>query len=376
MARIVIVYNTERFGVAKPVEMARIQLLETARSLARLGHDVDFATSEIAFELRRRPVGMGERLRRVPLSRVRWADYDVVETNFHQGWEALAKYGGTNHPFIIAKLGSVVGASDMAGIYYYGRMREQMFETQHAIHSRARYITLLSRPAQTLWTDSFGDRDGHLLVPGGVASEIPPRGRDPFPPRTGIRVLFSGNVYTTRSQPEANRVLCEKLNALGERLASHGRVFVAGFGDTRRLDARFVTTFGPRPYADSWQQMLHADVGIVVSAGSFMHNNESSKIYHYLRAGLPTVSEAGFPNDHVIDESRLGFVVPSDDMDIMAARILEAARATWDREAGIRYILANHTWERRMETYRSVLDSHFPNAIEAGAGTERVRTPR
>jgi hypothetical protein len=372
MARIVIVYNTQRFGIATPVDMARIQLFETAKSLSRMGHDVDIATSEIAFQLGRRRVVMADRLRRVPLSRVRWRDYDVVETNFHQGWEALAKYGGSDHPFIVSKLGSVVGASDMPGVYYYGRIREQMYETQRAIHAGARYITLLSRAAQLLWTESLGARDGHLLMPGGVASEIPARGPDPFPARTGFRVLFSGNVYTARSQPEANRVICEKLNALGQRLAPYGRVFFAGPGDTRQLDSRFVTLLGATPYEASWQHMLHADVGIVVSAGAFMHNNESSKIYHYLRAGLPIVSEAGFPNDGVVHESGLGFVVPSDDMDTMAARVLDAARATWNREAAQRYVVANHSWERRMEVYRAILDHHFPTPAVAAYGSVRL----
>ena len=362
MARIVLVYNTERTGIAEPVDMARIQLVETARILARLGHEVDIATAELALQLGRRPAVMAERLRRVPLSRVRWNDYDVIETNFHQGWETLSRYRGIAHPFIIAKLGSVVGAEDMAGIYYYGRDRERMFETQRVIHAGARYVTLLSRPAQELWTQSFGARDGHLLVPGAAATEMPSRGPDPFPRRegTGLRVLFSGNIYD--SQPAANRVLCDKLNALGHRLAPHGRVFFAGPGHAGRLDKRVVTNLGVVPYRASWQHMLHADVGVVVSAGAFMHNNESTKIYHYLRAGLPTVSESGFPNDHVVRESGLGFVVPSDDMDEMAARVLEAARADWDRAAAVRYILENHTWELRVRIYHDLIERHFPRS--------------
>ena len=192
MARIVVVYNTEHLRVATPVDMARIQIVETARALAALGHGVDIATAELRFLARRRPIVMERGVRRVPLTRVRWSDYDAVETNFHQGWETLERYGGTSHPFVIAKLGSVVGAEDMAGIYYYGRDRERMFETQRAIHERARFITLLSGAAQQLWAATFGPREGHLLVPG-AAAEIPAVGGDPFPPRDGgMRVLFSG----------------------------------------------------------------------------------------------------------------------------------------------------------------------------------------
>jgi hypothetical protein len=354
VARIVIVYNTERLGVAKPVEMARIQLNETAGALARLGHDVDIATAELRPTLLHRPIKMADRLRRVALSRVRWRDYDVVETNFHQGWETLARYRGTDHPFIIAKLGSVVGATDMAGIYYYGRQREQMFETQRAIHRGARCITLLTRPAQELWTRSLGSRSGHLLVPGAAPAVIPPVGADPYPARRGTRVLFSGNIYH-HSQPEANRVLVDKLNTLGRLLAPDTQLFFAGPGAVDRLDRQHVTSLGAVPYTASWQHLFHADVGVVVSAGEFMHNNESTKIYHYLRAGLPTVSESGFPNDHVVRESGLGIVTPSGDLEAMAARVREAARATWDRQSAATYILGHHTWDQRARIYDEVI---------------------
>jgi glycosyltransferase involved in cell wall biosynthesis len=106
--------------------------------------------------------------------------------------------------------------------------------------------------------------------------------------------------------------------------------------------------------------MHHADVGVVVAAGDFSHNNESTKIYHYLRAGLPVVSESGFPNDAVVSESRLGFVVANGDQEAMAEKVIEATRREWDRDAAMRYILANHTWERRVETYAEIFARHFP----------------
>ena len=93
-----------------------------------------------------------------------------------------------------------------------------------------------------------------------------------------------------------------------------------GPGDASRLDARFVTNLGSCLYEESWNYLQHAAVGVVVSAGPFMHNNESTKIYHYLRVGLPVVSEEGFPNDYVVRESGLGSVVPSDDMDRQGAK--------------------------------------------------------
>jgi hypothetical protein len=101
--------------------------------------------------------------------------------------------------------------------------------------------------------------------------------------------------------------------------------------------------------------MQHAAVGLVVSAGPFMHNNESTKIYHYLRAGLPVVSESGFPNDHVVRESGLGHVVPEGKIKELAGMVISAARAHWDREGAVRYVRANHTWDVRAKVYEGVI---------------------
>jgi hypothetical protein len=301
---------------------------------------------------------MTDRLRRVPLSRVSWHDYDVVKSLFHQGFETLERFGGAAHPFIIAKLGSVVGARDLPGIYFYGRQREKMFETQRRIHRTARFVTLLSPPARDLWVETHGPREGLLMVPGAAERQLPPPGQDPYPPKKGIRCVFSGNFY--QSQVEANRSLVQKLNTLGRHLSGHGRVFVVGPGDASDLDPRYVTYLGAVHYEKSWDYLRFADVGVVVSAGPFMHNNESTKIYHYLRAGLPMVTESGFPNEHVAVESGLAEVVRAGAIGEMAAQVRRLAAEPRDRDRAVSYILGRHTWEHRVETYGEVLRRHFP----------------
>src|SRR5262245_60701114 len=119
MARIVTVYRMWdwRFQLA---EMGNIRWFKISHALAQLGHQVDIATDEPRWRLSRRPCAMAFNLRRVPLKRVNWASYEVVKTLFHKGFETLEHYGGHRHPFIISKLGSVVGKRDMEGIYFYG----------------------------------------------------------------------------------------------------------------------------------------------------------------------------------------------------------------------------------------------------------------
>lgn len=360
MARIVTVYRDSR-GVFQPVEMGAIRWLKISEALARCGHSVDMAMNEtFPPEMERAIAASGMRLRAIPLRDVRWSEYDVVKTLFDLGFQTLEAYGGAGHPFIISKLGSVVDARDREGIYFYGAYREELYATQQRINACSRYVTVLSEGARELWKELFGPKPNVLLVPGAADRDIPALGEDPYPPAEGSRVLFAGNVYTRDCQPEANDVLVAKLNQLGELLRGRGhRLYMIGVGDVSRLDPANVTYLGFVPHGEAWNFFGHAHVGIVVSAGSFMHNNESTKIYHYLRAGLPVVSESGFPNDDVVRRAGLGFVVNSGDMPGMAQRIDEAAHAPWDRVTAANYIRDNHTWDTRAGVYDRLLKQIF-----------------
>jgi glycosyltransferase involved in cell wall biosynthesis len=328
--------------------MGAIRWLRISQALARRGHSVDMAMNETL------PPGTG--LRAVPLSEVRWEDYDVVKTLFDLGFQTLEKHGGAGHPFIISKLGSVVDAHDREGIYFYGAYREELFATQERINRASRYVTLLSKGAIDLWTELYGEKANVILVPGAADRDLPPRRNDPFPETGGKRILFAGNVYTRDHQAEANETLVAKLNELGALLRESGcRVYMIGPGDVSRIDPACVTYLGAVQHDEAWNFIGHADVGIVVSAGAFMQNNESTKIYHYLRAGLPVVSESGFPNDDVVLQSGLGCVVRSGDMAGMARCIEEAARKTWDRGPAMRFIIDNHTWDVRAGIYDRLL---------------------
>jgi hypothetical protein len=355
MARIVTVFSPSRRPL-QLVEMSYIRWVKMSEALARLGHEVHLASNAFRWWPGARREVVQDGVRMVPLNRVRWSDYDVVKTLFHDGFTTLAERGGGKHPFIIAKLGSVVGPEDMPGIYFYGRMRERLYDTQRAIEAAARYVTVLSPQAAELWQQCHGRHENVLLVPGAVDAVIPERGADPYPADGRPRVLFAGNIYRLQDQPEANRVLAGKLNALGNHLAARGlRLYFLGTGNTRALDRSVVTHLGQASYEASWDYLRFANVGIVVAAGPFMHNNESTKIYHYLRAGLPVISEAGFPNDHVVTESGLGEVVPNGDMEFMAGRIDAAAGGEWDRDAAMKYVLGNHTWDCRAAIYDQVI---------------------
>lgn len=359
MAKIVTVYTNWKKDFV-PTDMSYIRWLKISQALAQRGHQVDIATNEKAYsplwKLKRSSISMSKNLRRIPLAGIRWGDYDVVKTLFDWGFETLEEYGGANHPFIISKLGSVVGPTDMDGIYFYGEVRKRLYSTQERINRTSKYITVLSRPAKELWENCFGPKQNILLVPGAVDRIIPGPSKDPYPKDGRSRCIFAGHVYIPQAQGEANAVIVKKLNRLGELLAGRGiRLYMIGSGDISKLDPKWVTYCGVVPYSDTWNYLYFANVGLVVSAGPHMHNNESSKIYHYLRAGLPVVSEQGFPNDYLIEESRLGFSCESGDLELLAERIEEATHRKWDRDPAIQYILNHHTWDARVEPYDKLI---------------------
>jgi glycosyltransferase involved in cell wall biosynthesis len=362
MARIVTVY-TGWYAPIRLVDMSFIRWFKISEALARRGHQVDIATNEMApfrWWRRRHPLSNQPNLRTISLRRVRWEDYDVVKTLFHVGFETLRKFGGVTHPFIISKLGSVVGSKDLDGIPFYGETRKRMLELQEKISYASRYVTVLSAPAKHLWQECYGDQGNVLLVPGGVDADIPSPGKNPFPDSVSPRCIFAGNIYSQRSQPGANAILKSKLNQLGKSVTQFGiRLYFLGVGDSRGLDKRYITCLGHVPYEQSWGYLQYSDVGVVVAADAFMHNNESTKIYHYLRAGLPTVSEKGFPNDNVVTEAKLGFVVENGNPALMAEKIRSAVATKWNTQRAVDYIIKNHTWDQRVEVYHDLISSQL-----------------
>jgi hypothetical protein len=354
VSRIVTVYVGDRRPFV-PADMSYIRWGAMSAALARSGHEVDVATAEPGVR-RFLPIRMAPRLRRVPLSGVRWERYDVVKTEFHAGFETLERHGGAEHPRIVSNLGSVVGPVDADGVYFTGARRAALFAVQERIAARSRWVTVLTAPSLARWRADFGEAGAAFLVPGAADDVVPAPGPDPYPADGTIRCLFAGNVYDPVSQAEAHATLVAKIDALGRLLAARGaRLWTMGTGDTRALDRRTVSVLGPVPYERSWDRLHHSDVGLVLALGPHPNENESTKIYHYLRVGLPTVCEAGFPNQDLVREVGLGHVVPNGDLDALADAVVATARATWDRTRAIETILARHTWMHRARLYDAVL---------------------
>ncbi len=352
--RIATVYKQTPVERSEIRSMDLVHWLRFSEGLADLGFSVDMIVEARDALGSPRPT-----LRYVPPSRVDWTAYQVVKTLYPVGFRALCETGGDRHPFISAVLASVVGPTDdTPGVHFFGEERRVRWEVHEAIHRRARYVTLHTEASRALWQTEFGSDPPVLLVPTAADREIPAPGRNPFPASASKNAVYIGNIYA-RFQREVNLLWQRRLNALGARLADRGiRLHFVGLGRTDHLDPRVVTNVGSLPHEAIWDYQYFADVGIVLAQGP-VQNNESSKLYNYLRVGLPVVTEAPVPNNFVVTESGLGMIAPYGDDAAMAEMIETAASRRWDRQAAQEYILAHHTWDRRMSVYERVLAAEF-----------------
>jgi hypothetical protein len=349
-----------------------IRFFRMSDALARLGHTVDIIVNR-----RPDPISVGRRLREVPFRRARWDRYDLIKTFFHTGFESLLAEGGGDHPFILSKLGSVVGREQTPGVHFFGRVREQLFETQTKISRRSRWVTVLTKASAELWTREHGTGPALLEVPTGVEVTIPPPGPNPYRSIgiTGGVAIFAGNLYSRATQPEVNRIWQDRLNLLGHALRRRGLHLVAmGTGETDFLDPTAVIHVGPIDVSAFWDWQRYAGVGVVLAQGP-IQDNESSKIYYYLRAGLPVVCERPVPNACLIEQTGHGRVVDHGDVEGLAEAAATLSAHPPPTDGLVEYIIENHSWDVRAAMYRPILAEVQARQTRPWSGGRGQRAP-
>jgi hypothetical protein len=331
--------------------MDGIRFCRMSEAFARRGYEVDIILERI-----KQPKLIEPRLREVPVKDVRWDDYDVVKTFFHAGFESLRALGGGDHPFIVSKLGSVVGHAQTEGVYFFGSTRERLFETQTEIAKRSRVVTVLTNRSAALWWKEHGYRTPLWQVPTGVDASIPILGPNPYLAMGIVEpvAIYAGGIYHDSDQPEVNDLWQDRLNRVGARLRHYGiRLVVVGTGKTDQLDPDAVRHVGPVVGSTFWDWQRYARVGLVLAQGP-VQDNESSKMYYYLRTGLPVVCERPVPNATLIETTAMGAIVDYDDVEGLAE---SAARLAFSppRVDGIgEYMLRHHSWDVRARLYDAI----------------------
>ncbi len=327
-----------------------------AQGLAARGHSVDLIAGTQGC-----PRRLAVHLRSVPYTEAHWHRYDAILTFFDRGFTNLMDYGGVPHPRIISNLGSVVGASDgVPGVYFYGERRKWLYSVQERIAAEARFINVLTEPSRELFVRQHGRAEDVVVIPQGVDRRIPKPRHNPVGSLEDRTVVYVGSIYGIR-QKEMNLVWQHRLNSLGRELRKFKlRLCLIGPGDTELLDPEAVVCLGPIDHNKVWDYQYFAAAGLVLAQGAVQHN-ESTKLYHYLRAGLPVVSEEPVPNNHVLEQAGLGFVSPYGDDRRLAELLSDAASRRWNRKQAMRHLKHHHSWDLRIPRIEALC--HGENAL-------------
>ena len=324
--------------------MDTIRWLELSRDLSELGHEVDMIT-EWGEERT-----ISARLHVRHIRRVRWDDYDVIKTTHHTDICAIPE-----HPFLICRIGRVVDETQPARVASH---REELLEAQAIAARKAKWISLMSEDNLACWQERYPAGAPGVIVPNGCPSTIPEIGPSPY--RTcGKRALYLGSLTSSRFVEILN-TLGRILKDFGVEVHHVGRTQLDLYGETgEQLDPEHVISHGPVMEPDSWNYLFHANVGLMIARGMCTFDNEISKVYYYLRAGVPTITEELISTNNVVQETGWGEIVKYGDVASMASAVVRWLDAPRERRLAIgQRVAEKHSWRNRA----AILHQLFPEA--------------
>ncbi|MEE9295817.1 MAG: hypothetical protein V3W34_12770 [Phycisphaerae bacterium] len=338
----------------KRAGMDLIRWTEMGRQLATSGWDVHLVTDQPAgvHDLQGLPV--------VDAAVASWEQYDAVKVCYQHSIDLVPP-----HPCIVVRMCRVADDERPARD---GIRRAEMLRQQQRISEIAHYVAFNDQENVRRWRAAYGDKQQALIVPTGCPESIPEVGHNPYKPGRSV-VLFCGSLTAPRFVSILNSV-SEALRSVAPDVDVHflgrNRLHVYGASD-QVLDSDLITIHPSVDVEESWQYMLHADVGLALAPSPDAFECELAKIYYYLRAGLPVVTESNVLNGSLIAETGHGGVARYDDVGDLADKIIAALRLAPRSSRVMRYMAATHTWRQRADVY--------VNALNSRAQTERDGEP-
>lgn len=308
----------------------------------RLGHEVHVTTTG--------KLGpTAERLERVGYD-VDFGRYDGIILNGREAWEELERRGRADdlraHGNVVA---FVCAPHDIVGATRYAHTVG--LHSRQAVEACAAFRTPDGQPL-----------GNPVFVRWGV-TEMPADLPDPWAGRPhGLpRVVFAGAVYPSYL-PTLRALAAEvELWLAGVLIQGSQDTVVGGFTRPERNellgpDVHWLSdVFGPAPGTDGaphgpvaygpnlFSALLHADAGLSLCL-SYGRTSIACKVYDYLGAGLPVVSEGGDPTDWDLTGTGAGWLVQPGNIDVMASAVRSCMGAPLDRKVLRERALRLGTW--------------------------------
>lgn len=320
--------------------MDTIRWLELSRALTEKGYEVDMITEE------GKNTDLSGCLRVRHISCVQWQVYDAIKTTHHTD-----AFSVPDHPFLVCRIGRIVDETHPLRVHSH---RQDLLDAQDLIASRARRVVLMCEENLKRWRAAYPKGPKGIVVPNGCPMETPKISSSPYRGNRK-RALYLGSLTSSRFVRMLN-ALGKALRKCGIELHHLGRNQLDLYGETgERLDPAYVMSHHPVLEPQSWSYLFHADVGLMFARGRHIFDNEISKVYYYLRAGVPTVSEELISTNSLIYETGWGEVVEYGDISAMAEAVKAWVEAPRSKRSEVGEMVAKrHSWENRAEILNQV----------------------
>ncbi|MGC8906002.1 MAG: hypothetical protein ACP5M0_00995 [Desulfomonilaceae bacterium] len=274
--------------------------------------------------------------------------YTVVKTCYHQSIKLVQDYAGPVVSRIVRVVDEELPHRDEA-------LRRELLACQALIHERAHGIIFNNTLNVERWRRFYGGPRDAEIIPTGCPSSIPRNAANPF--RGGKpAALFLGSLAAPR--------MAHVLNYLAQELKDECEVHVIGANKTALYGAEkelplheSIVRHGELPEPDIWKYIEHASVGLALATGPHAFDNDLSKMFHYLRGGLPVLSEDTVYTNYLLQETSYGEIAPFDNLDALRQGLRKLLRnpPPGPKEAVMEYMARRHSWEERVERLLSLL---------------------
>jgi hypothetical protein len=289
--------------------------------------------------------------------------YDVVKTCYHFSIRLLGKYGGPVVSRIVRVVDDRLPERDLG-------QRDELLRCQDIISRRAGALVMNNRENEDRWRALYGPHLPVTLIPSGCPVQIPPPRSNPFAPGEKA-MLFLGSV----AAPRMVRLMNEASRLLRGRCSLHlvgvnkAKLYGGGANDLLSPD---IVEHGEMAEERTWDFIRSAHVGLALAAGPETFDNDLSKIYGYLRGGLPVLSEEGVLNNWMVLKSGLGRIFGYGAPEDLAAQAFELLEhpPVYNRKATMEWMAREHSWDNRVENLGKLL-VETANAVNKVMGLDQ-----
>jgi predicted deacetylase/glycosyltransferase involved in cell wall biosynthesis len=321
--------------------MDMIRWVSLGRALRGFGVEVDLVTD--------RPDGVGA-IADVPVvasAAADWDAYDLVKVCYQPSLRIVPPHRST-----LVRMCRVV---DQVYPTRDDGHREELLRLQEETARRARWVAFNDATNEQRWCERYGYRQATVRTPTGCPDTIPEPGPNPYPPGPPV-LLHCGSLTSPRLADAIERLAeATRRSGLAVRIAHLGRNRLHVYGAAGRVLDRRVIDLGEVDVDKTWSYIHHASVGIALAPSEHAFESELSKVYYYLRGGLPVVTEDSVANRHLVEQTAHGAIARYDDPASWIAAIEHALRLPAREPRVMQWMVERHGWARRARTYLDLL---------------------